>query len=83
MVTEKRWIASFFIVILIWFGILYSTLYQWANGVEVLVDDEYDLSAITIPLMGFAVLYALSAIFIFAVYLLKFNAVKARQTTKV
>jgi cellulose synthase/poly-beta-1,6-N-acetylglucosamine synthase-like glycosyltransferase len=82
MVTEKRWIASFFIVILIWFGILYSTLYQWANGVEVLVDDEYDLSAITIPLMGFAVLYALSAIFIFAVYLLKFNSVETKQQQK-
>ena len=60
MTTEKRWIVSFFIVILVWFGILFSTLYQWANGIEVLVDDEVDLSYVTLPLMGFAVLYSLT-----------------------
>ncbi|HEU4446117.1 MAG TPA: glycosyltransferase family 2 protein [Nitrososphaeraceae archaeon] len=82
MATEKKWIITFFVVIMVWFGILFSTLYQWANGVEVLVDDEYDLSYITLPLMGFAVLYSLSGIFIFAVYLLKFNTVEKRQQQK-
>jgi cellulose synthase/poly-beta-1,6-N-acetylglucosamine synthase-like glycosyltransferase len=82
MTTEKRWIVSFFIVILVWFGILFSTLYQWANGIEVLVDDEVDLSYITLPLMGFAVLYSLTGIFIFGVYLLKFNKVEAMQQQK-
>ena len=82
MTTEKRWIVSFFIVILVWFGILFSTLYQWANGIEVLVDDEVDLSYVTLPLMGFAVLYSLTGIFIFGVYLLKFNKVEAMQQQK-
>src|SRR5918992_2745059 len=82
MATEKKWIITFFVVIMVWFGILFSTLYQWANGVEVLVDDDYDLSYITLPLMGFAVLYSLSGIFIFAVYLLKFNTVEKRQRQK-
>ena len=82
MTTEKRWIVAFFVVILVWFGILFSTLYQWANGIEVLVDDEVDLSYVTLPLMGFAVLYSLTGIFIFGVYLLKFNKVEAMQQQK-
>ena len=82
MATEKRWIASFFIVIMVWFSILFSTVYQWANGVEVLVDNEIDLSYVTIPLMALALIYTLSGIFIFVVYLVTFNKVKARQQQK-
>jgi cellulose synthase/poly-beta-1,6-N-acetylglucosamine synthase-like glycosyltransferase len=82
MATEKRWIASFFIVIMVWFGILFSTVYQWANGVEVLVDNEIDLSYVTLPLMALALIYTLSGIFIFVVYLVTFNKVKARQQQK-
>jgi cellulose synthase/poly-beta-1,6-N-acetylglucosamine synthase-like glycosyltransferase len=82
MATEKRWIASFFIVIVVWFGILFSTVYQWANGIEVLVDNEVDLSYVTLPLMGLALIYTLSGIFVFVVYLVAFNKVKARQQQK-
>lgn len=82
MATEKRWIASFFIVIVVWFGILFSTIYQWANGIEVLVDTEIDLSYVTLPLMGLALIYTLSGIFVFVVYLVAFNKVKARQQQK-
>jgi cellulose synthase/poly-beta-1,6-N-acetylglucosamine synthase-like glycosyltransferase len=82
MATEKRWIASFFIVIFVWFGILFSTVYQWANGVEVLIDSEVDLSYVTLPLMGLALVYTLSGIFIFAVYFIAFNRVKTRQQQK-
>jgi cellulose synthase/poly-beta-1,6-N-acetylglucosamine synthase-like glycosyltransferase len=82
MATEKRWIASFFIVIVVWFGILFSTVYQWANGIEVLVDNEVDLSYVTLPLMGLALTYTLSGIFVFVVYLVAFNKVKARQQQK-
>ena len=82
MATEKRWIASFFIVIVVWFGILFSTIYQWANGIEVLVDTEIDLSYVTLPLMGLALIYTLSGIFVFVVYFVAFNKVKARQQQK-
>ena len=46
------------------------------------MDDEVDLSYVTLPLMGFAVLYSLTGIFIFGVYLLKFNKVEAMQQQK-
>jgi cellulose synthase/poly-beta-1,6-N-acetylglucosamine synthase-like glycosyltransferase len=83
MASEKRWIASFFIVIFVWFGILFSTIYQWTNGIEVLVDKEFDLSYVTLPLMGIALIYTLSGIFIFVVYFLSFNRVRSRQQQKV
>jgi cellulose synthase/poly-beta-1,6-N-acetylglucosamine synthase-like glycosyltransferase len=83
LVSEKKWTALFLFVGLIWFAILFSTLYQWAVGEEVLVDNEIDLSYVTLPLIGFSLVYTIVSIFIFSVYLVTYGSVEARQREKI
>jgi cellulose synthase/poly-beta-1,6-N-acetylglucosamine synthase-like glycosyltransferase len=83
MVSEKRWIAAFVVVAVVWFVILFTTLYQWANGIRILVDNSIDLTYVTLPLIAFPLTYTFISIFVFSVYLLTFNKVKARQHEKI
>ena len=83
MTSEKRWIISFFIVGAIWLAILSGLLYQWLSGTEVLVDRDFDLLYVTIPLLGLSLLYTLTSIFVFFTYIVTYGRVRKYQKQKV
>lgn len=81
--SEKRWIVLFFVIGVLWFTIISSTIYYWIYGIEVLIDKDIDLYYLTLPLLGFNLLYSLVSIFIFCVYITTFNKVKNYQLKKI
>jgi cellulose synthase/poly-beta-1,6-N-acetylglucosamine synthase-like glycosyltransferase len=67
----------------VWFTIVSSTIYYWIYGIEVLIDKDIDLYYLTLPLLGFNLLYTLASIFIFCVYITISNKVKNYQQKKI
>ena len=83
MGSEKRWIVLFFVIGVLWFTIISSSIYYWIYGIEVLIDKDIDLYYLTLPLLGFNLLYTLVSIFIFCIYITTFNKVKNYQLKKI
>lgn len=83
MISEKRWILLFVNIVIIWFTILYSTIYHWLYGLEILVDRDFDLFYIMLPLIGFNLLYNLITVFIYGFYLLTYNEIEKYQNQKI
>jgi cellulose synthase/poly-beta-1,6-N-acetylglucosamine synthase-like glycosyltransferase len=83
LISEKRWILLFIIIVAIWSTILYSTIFHWSYGLEILVDKDVDLFYITIPLIGFNLLYNLITIFIYVFYLLTYDKIEKYQKQKI
>jgi poly-beta-1,6-N-acetyl-D-glucosamine synthase len=79
MKQEKRWLALFCVLILIWSIAVTSTLYQWISGQSPLVDTDINLYYFTLPLLCVYFLYFFVSIFIACVYLVAFSSVKNQQ----
>ena len=77
--SDKPWIAFFFVVIALWILVLISTVYPWVYGIEILVDREVDLTYFTLPILGFNLIYVFALIMIFAVYLVAYGRVRNYQ----
>ena len=78
--ADKGWIAFFFVIIGLWALVLTSTIYPYFYGIEILVDTQVDLTYVTLPILGFNLVYVLMLIFIFAMYLGTYGKVRKYQT---
>lgn len=83
MTSEKRWIALFMLVEVIWVIILSSLIYQWVYGIEVLVDTDFNLVYVTAPLLGLSLVYIFTTIFVFFIHFMTYGKVKKYQIHKV
>ena len=77
--AEKLWIAFFFIVIALWALVLTASIYPRIYGIEILVDPELDLTYLTLPILGFNLIYVFMLILIFALYLGAYGRVTKYQ----
>jgi cellulose synthase/poly-beta-1,6-N-acetylglucosamine synthase-like glycosyltransferase len=77
--SDKPWIAFFFIVVALWALVLLSTIYPWIYGIEILVDTEVDLTYFTLPILCFNLIYVFMLIMIFAIYLGAYGKVRNDQ----
>jgi cellulose synthase/poly-beta-1,6-N-acetylglucosamine synthase-like glycosyltransferase len=77
--TEKIWIAFFFLVITLWSLVLTASIYPRIYGIEILVDTEIDLTYLTLPILGFNLIYVFMLILIFGVYLSAYGKVMKSQ----
>jgi len=77
--ADKGWIAFFFVIIALWALVLTSTIYPWIYGVEVLVDTNVDLTYVTLPILGFNLMYVCMLISVFVAYLFTYGKVRKYQ----
>ena len=79
--SDKGWIAFFFVVVALWALVLTSTIYPRLYGIEILVDTKVDLTYITIPILGFNLMYVCMLIFVLALYMGSYGKVRKYQMT--
>lgn len=77
--AEKLWIAFFFIVIALWALVLTASIYPQIYGIEILVDPDLDLTYVTLPILGFNLIYVFMLLLIFALYLGAYGRVTKYQ----
>jgi cellulose synthase/poly-beta-1,6-N-acetylglucosamine synthase-like glycosyltransferase len=77
--ADKGWIAFFFVVVALWALVLTSTIYPWIYGIEILVNNELDLTYLTLPILGFNLIYVFMLVLIFALYLGTYGKVRKYQ----
>ena len=75
--AETRWKVLFVTFGIIWLLLLYSTLSIYNNNI--LVDKEYDLNFITLPLILVNIFFIIVTIFIYLTFLLGFTRIKKMQ----
>jgi len=66
-------------VISLWALVLTASIYPRIYGMEILVDSEFDLTYITLPILGFNLIYVVMLILIFGVYLAAYGKVTKHQ----
>ncbi|MDQ3836457.1 MAG: glycosyltransferase family 2 protein [Thermoproteota archaeon] len=77
--AEKLWIAFFFLVIALWVLVLTASIYPRIYGIEILVDTDLDLTYVTLPILGFNMIYVFMLILIFGLYLGAYGSVTKYQ----
>ena len=66
-------------MISLWALVLTASIYPRIYGMEILVDSEFDLTYITLPILGFNLIYVVMLILIFGVYLAAYGKVTKHQ----
>jgi poly-beta-1,6-N-acetyl-D-glucosamine synthase len=56
-----------------------TILYYYLTGFEVLVDPEINLSAITLPLVGYVLAYTILTFFLFVIYFIAYDKIRRSQ----
>lgn len=77
--ADKKWVAFFFAIIALWALVLSSTIYPWLYGIEILINTDLDLTYVTLPILGFNLIYVFMMIFVFAAYLGTYGRVRKYQ----
>lgn len=76
---EQKWSLFFLGILIIWAVILYFTLSATVGSMEILVDEDYDITAISIVFLGIILFYYSFQIFIFITYLFTFDKIVSNQ----
>ncbi len=66
-------------MISLWALVLTASIYPRIYGIEILVDSEFDLTFLTLPILGFNLIYVVMLILIFGVYLAAYGRVTKHQ----
>ena len=76
---RNKWTVLFVIILSLWAIILYYTLGTTVGPMEPLVDEEYDITAISLLFLGVLLFYYGYQVFIFITYFFTFNKVVSLQ----